>query len=616
MVELIEEKASELLEFVFNNLVLVSKAAAAVASIQSLLPVLLQRLWMVEIQLSQHNDEEVLDKEGDKLGECEQQTCDQVSCVKQNTNQSQVQGEVQGEVRSEVQGEAQGEARGETQAEVQAKEAQGEEQRGPVNNQDNNRKDDHCTERDNITHEKIESDDYYVQLKVFVGTLVEGIQALTNFINQLDDDILFFGNHQNDQPENAMIREIGAVWNSCATLGILTPEVARTRAKRDEDRYTFYLLLQSFFADIKKGHVFVIARKAKEKQRLEKEKRMAITTVDTNQMTSTDVENVSKNRDDKKIKDQVENQVENQTRSQFENQIQNEAENQIQKQVKNLAENRVENLVSLENPTENHIKNQCKEQVEEQVENPKTVENHVENNTADECENEIETDKPKQYEKQIESQTENQMTMMDTTKSRMRTPSKNYHHVPSKGTPTLYSTPSRNLSMTLPRISPHHSPNRSPIPPGTVILTPPSFTIPSGGRRTPTRATATQHHQQPEHQTINVIEQPGMTITTTTNLRVHSTTSSPLFHNMPDSPYVSSTSASSSSSRISIRNKIKTKNNCLLQGCEGGEGEKDQWQKNGEGLHEGRVNLNLLPLLSRVENNVINTCQDSPKKGD
>jgi len=94
-------------------------------------------------------------------------------------------------------------------------------------------------------------------------------------LHKIDEQICFFGNNDNDLPENPTILEIRKMWNTLLQKEILSRDECQTRTKRDEDRFTFFAHVEKFLMDIKKARAFIAARNKKTKQNEELARRIA-----------------------------------------------------------------------------------------------------------------------------------------------------------------------------------------------------------------------------------------------------------------------------------------------------------------------------------------------------
>jgi len=81
--------------------------------------------------------------------------------------------------------------------------------------------------------------------------------------------LFFFGNNDNQLAPDSTINDIKRLWIDLRDLGIFPGSECIKRAKRDEDRYTFFVQIEMFFRDVNKARSFVFAKKEKAKQKAE-----------------------------------------------------------------------------------------------------------------------------------------------------------------------------------------------------------------------------------------------------------------------------------------------------------------------------------------------------------
>jgi len=86
---------------------------------------------------------------------------------------------------------------------------------------------------------------------------------------EIDAQIVFFGNNENQLAPDSTINDIKRLWIELRDLGIFAGSECVKRAKRDEDRYTFFVTIELFFRDVNKARSFVLAKKEKAKQKAE-----------------------------------------------------------------------------------------------------------------------------------------------------------------------------------------------------------------------------------------------------------------------------------------------------------------------------------------------------------
>jgi len=79
--------------------------------------------------------------------------------------------------------------------------------------------------------------------------------------------LFFFGNNENQLAPDTTINEIKRLWIDLRDLGLFPGSECTKRAKRDEDRYTFFVTIEQFFKDVNRARSFVQAKKEKAKQK-------------------------------------------------------------------------------------------------------------------------------------------------------------------------------------------------------------------------------------------------------------------------------------------------------------------------------------------------------------
>jgi len=108
---------------------------------------------------------------------------------------------------------------------------------------------------------------FLTHLEELKAEIESASKRLNEKVMDIEDDIVFFGNHDNDLPEDATTREIKSMWRRLSLVGNVSESNCLERAKRDEDRFTFFVQLQRFLQDLKKAVSFVKAKKEKDRQR-------------------------------------------------------------------------------------------------------------------------------------------------------------------------------------------------------------------------------------------------------------------------------------------------------------------------------------------------------------
>lgn len=80
---------------------------------------------------------------------------------------------------------------------------------------------------------------------------MEECEALNGKLHAIDNEIVFFGNYENQGGENATISGIKQLWSELREIGMFPASECQTRAKRDEDRYMFWVNVEQFMRDMK-----------------------------------------------------------------------------------------------------------------------------------------------------------------------------------------------------------------------------------------------------------------------------------------------------------------------------------------------------------------------------
>jgi len=117
-------------------------------------------------------------------------------------------------------------------------------------------------------------DEYYKSICGFKDDLKDLAFKLNEILHEIDQEICFFGNNENDSSENPTIIEIRKMWNLLQQKDMIPKEEAAMRTKRDEDRFTFFTHVERFLQDIKKAQTFIQARNKKTKQNEEYQRRI------------------------------------------------------------------------------------------------------------------------------------------------------------------------------------------------------------------------------------------------------------------------------------------------------------------------------------------------------
>jgi len=105
-------------------------------------------------------------------------------------------------------------------------------------------------------------------LSAFKDEMTKTMCELSSHLYDIDDQIAFFGDNYNDQPPTQTILEMRKMWKNLNQLGILPEKESSSRAKRDEDRYTFFINISTFVTDVKNAYNFLEAQKEKENQKV------------------------------------------------------------------------------------------------------------------------------------------------------------------------------------------------------------------------------------------------------------------------------------------------------------------------------------------------------------
>jgi len=116
--------------------------------------------------------------------------------------------------------------------------------------------------------------EYAKSVCAFKQDLRDTAVMLNEVLHEIDQEICFFGNNENDLPETPTIVEIRKMWNVLQQKDMISKEEAVTRTKRDEDRFTFFTHVERFLQDIKKAQTFIQARNKKTKQNEEYQRRI------------------------------------------------------------------------------------------------------------------------------------------------------------------------------------------------------------------------------------------------------------------------------------------------------------------------------------------------------
>jgi len=107
------------------------------------------------------------------------------------------------------------------------------------------------------------------KLDVFRNQLIEESTSMNQNLIDIDNEIVFFGNYENQLAPDATINEIKRSWIELRDLGIFPGSECIKRGKRDEDRYTFFVTIELFFRDVNKARSFISAKKDKAIQKAE-----------------------------------------------------------------------------------------------------------------------------------------------------------------------------------------------------------------------------------------------------------------------------------------------------------------------------------------------------------
>jgi len=113
---------------------------------------------------------------------------------------------------------------------------------------------------------------YRGKIEDFKTEVLNKADSLTKKLHQIDLQIVFFGNNENSRPPDSMVNDIKRLWVEVKDLKLVSGSLSVKRAKRDEDRYTFFVSLENFLKDVKKARLFVNAKNAKDKQKAELQK--------------------------------------------------------------------------------------------------------------------------------------------------------------------------------------------------------------------------------------------------------------------------------------------------------------------------------------------------------
>jgi len=110
---------------------------------------------------------------------------------------------------------------------------------------------------------------YRAKIEEFKTEVLHKADHLAKKLHQIDHQIVFFGNNENSRPPDSTVNDMKRLWVEVKDLKIVPATLCIKRAKRDEDRYTFFVSMENFLKDMKKARLFVSAKNAKDKQKEE-----------------------------------------------------------------------------------------------------------------------------------------------------------------------------------------------------------------------------------------------------------------------------------------------------------------------------------------------------------
>jgi len=84
------------------------------------------------------------------------------------------------------------------------------------------------------------------KLENFRDLLIEESESMNTKLITIDDEIVFFGNNENQLAPDSTINDIKRLWIELRDIGIFPGSECVKRAKRDEDRYTFFVTIELF----------------------------------------------------------------------------------------------------------------------------------------------------------------------------------------------------------------------------------------------------------------------------------------------------------------------------------------------------------------------------------
>jgi len=112
------------------------------------------------------------------------------------------------------------------------------------------------------------------RLNTLRDTLLEECAVLNQKLHKIDHEIVFFGNYENTEPENMTVNAIKRLWIELKEIHMFPATECQQRAKRDEDRYMFFVTMEHFFLDMKKAKLYVEATRLKKAQQEAIKKRL------------------------------------------------------------------------------------------------------------------------------------------------------------------------------------------------------------------------------------------------------------------------------------------------------------------------------------------------------
>lgn len=108
---------------------------------------------------------------------------------------------------------------------------------------------------------------YKNKLKELKESLLTECSALTVKLHEIDNQIVFLGDFQNNLPENSTVKALKKLWMELKEINMFTSSDCQQRAKRDEERYMFFVVIEEFLKNMMKAQSYVEAIKLKKMQK-------------------------------------------------------------------------------------------------------------------------------------------------------------------------------------------------------------------------------------------------------------------------------------------------------------------------------------------------------------